>query len=81
MRINSLVDTAELEKAVATLSPEEKQRINTMPTNNLEAYDAYLRGRQLTATRDSEQLQLATEEFNKKRLTQIRYLEFDHYCK
>ena len=47
----------------ATLSPEEQQRINTVPTDNLAAYDAYLRGRQLMATRDSTKLKLATEAF------------------
>ena len=49
----------------ATLSPEEQQRINTMPTDNLVAYDAYLRGRQLMAPRQSAKLELAIEEFRK----------------
>ena len=47
----------------ATLSPEEVQRINTVPTQNLLAYDAYLRGRQLMANRISENLEQAVEEF------------------
>jgi TolB-like protein/lipoprotein NlpI len=60
---------SEISKAIATalqatLSPEEEKRINTMPTNNLQAYDAYMRGRQLMATRDSAKLQQAIEEFN-----------------
>ena len=37
----------------AKLSAKEKQRIDARPTDNLQAYDAYLRGRQLMATRDS----------------------------
>ena len=45
------------------LSPEEKTRINTRPTDNLQAYDAYLRGRQLIATRKVAKLQQAVEEF------------------
>ena len=45
------------------LSLEEKTRINTRPTDNLQAYDAYLRGRQLMATRKVDKLQLAVEEF------------------
>ena len=45
------------------LSLEEKTRINTKPTDNLQAYDAYLRGRQLMATRIVEKLQQAVEEF------------------
>ena len=34
-------------KLVATLTPEEKKRIDTKPTDNLEAYDLYLRAREL----------------------------------
>ena len=34
-------------KLTATLSPEEKQRIEAKPTDNLEAYDLYLRGKEL----------------------------------
>jgi TolB-like protein/Flp pilus assembly protein TadD len=33
----------------ATLSPQEKARVEAKPTNNTAAYDAYLRGRALTA--------------------------------
>ena len=47
------------------LSLEEKTRINTMPTDNLQAYDSYLRGRQLMATREAVKLEQAVEEFNK----------------
>ena len=32
----------------ATLSPQEKARVQAQPTNNAEAYDAYLRGRAIT---------------------------------
>lgn len=49
----------------ATLSPEQERRMNVMPTNNLLAFDAYLRGRQLMATRESGDLQLATQAFGK----------------
>jgi len=49
----------------ARLSAEEQQRIDVRPTDNLQAYDAYTRGRQLMATRDSANMKLATEEFNK----------------
>ena len=45
------------------LSQEEKTRINTRPTDNLQAYDAYLRGRQLMATRKVDKLKQAVEEF------------------
>lgn len=49
----------------AELSTDEQLRINARPTDNLQAYDAYMRGRQLMATRDSANLKLATEEFSK----------------
>ena len=34
-------------KLIATLTPEEKKSIDTPPTDNLEAYDLYLRAREL----------------------------------
>ena len=49
----------------AELSTDEQRRINARPTDNLQAYEAYMRGRQLMATRDSARLKLATEEFSK----------------
>jgi TolB-like protein/Flp pilus assembly protein TadD len=49
----------------ATLSPEEQQQINTAKTTNLDAYDAYLRGKQLMATRRVMELGQATEAFLK----------------
>jgi TolB-like protein/Tfp pilus assembly protein PilF len=49
----------------AVLSLEEKTRINTMPTDNLQAYDSYLHGRQLMATRKVDKLQQAVKEFGK----------------
>jgi TolB-like protein/Tfp pilus assembly protein PilF len=61
---------SEISKSIAgalqtTLSPQEQQRINRRPTDNLLAYDAYLRGRQLNATRNAEKLVQAVEEFNR----------------
>jgi len=49
----------------AQLSTDEQGRIDARPTDNLLAYDAYMRGRQLMATRNSANLKLATEEFSK----------------
>ena len=49
----------------AELSTDEQRRINARPTDNLQAYEAYMRGRQLMATRNAAKLKLATEEFNK----------------
>ena len=60
---------SEISKAIATalqatLSPEEEKRINVAPTDNLLAHDAYMRGRQLMATRDVSKLERAIKEFN-----------------
>jgi TolB-like protein/Tfp pilus assembly protein PilF len=49
----------------AELSTDEQRRLNARPTDNLQAYEAYMRGRQLMATRNSANLKLATEEFSK----------------
>jgi TolB-like protein len=49
----------------ATLSPEEQQRISKRPTENLAAYNAYLRGRQLMSRRNSSDLFLALTEFER----------------
>jgi TolB-like protein/Tfp pilus assembly protein PilF len=43
----------------ATLSPDEETRINQFPTQSLEAYNAYLRGRQLMPQRNSADLEKA----------------------
>jgi len=49
----------------AELSTDEQRRINARPTDNLQAYEAYMRGRQLMATLASANLKLATKEFSK----------------
>ena len=49
----------------AKLSPEEQQRISDRPTENLAAYHAYLRGRQLMALRTSTDLEQARLEFER----------------
>jgi len=41
-------------KLTATLSPEEKMRIEARPTDNLEAYDLYLRAKELIISSDFE---------------------------
>ncbi len=62
--IQSEISQAIADALEATLTDEETQRINTVPTTNMAAYNAYLRGRQLMASRDSKQLKLATEAFS-----------------
>jgi TolB-like protein/Tfp pilus assembly protein PilF len=47
----------------AKLSPEEQQRISDRPTDNLAAYNAYLRGRQLLIRRTSTDLEQALQAF------------------
>jgi TolB-like protein/Tfp pilus assembly protein PilF len=47
----------------ATLSTEEQQRISDRPTDNLAAYNAYLRGRQLAIRRTSTDLEQALQAF------------------
>ena len=49
--IQSEVSNAIAKALQATLSPEEQKRINAIPTQNLEAYEAYLLGRQKWAAR------------------------------
>ncbi len=49
----------------ATLSPEEQRRISDRPTDNLAAYNAYLRGRQRMARRNSADLEQALAEFER----------------
>jgi TolB-like protein/lipoprotein NlpI len=63
--IQSEISKAIADALQATLSPEEVKRIDAKPTDSLVAYDAYLRGRQLMATRKVAKLELAVEEFNK----------------
>ncbi|MHC4221419.1 MAG: tetratricopeptide repeat protein, partial [Planctomycetota bacterium] len=49
----------------AELSTDEQRRIDARPTDNLQAYEAYMRGRQLMATRNRANMKRATEEFSK----------------
>ena len=42
----------------ATLTPQEKARVQAQPTNNADAYDAYLRGRAITILAMSERANL-----------------------
>jgi TolB-like protein len=61
--IQSEISTRIADALQTTLSPAEQQRINRMPTQNLAAYDAYLRGKQLMAKRRVDDLEAATKEF------------------
>ena len=66
---NLLVVQSEITRKIADsleiqITDQEQVRIDSISTENIEAYDAYLRGRQLMATMDSENLALATQEFH-----------------
>ena len=63
--IQSEISKAVAEALQATLSPAERQRIDTTPTDSLEAFDHYLRGRVLLAKRTTDEMQQATQEFLK----------------
>ncbi|HVR92011.1 MAG TPA: adenylate/guanylate cyclase domain-containing protein [Novosphingobium sp.] len=52
-----------VEQLRVTLLPEEKKAIEQAPTNNVEAYTLYLRGRQLFATRTKSSLTLSRTMF------------------
>jgi serine/threonine protein kinase/TolB-like protein/Flp pilus assembly protein TadD len=47
----------------STITPEEQERIATLPTENLAAYEAYLLGKQSMATRRSDKLAEAVDYF------------------
>ena len=75
----TLTDAISLQGELATeiaarlrsaLTPEEKARVETRPTGNADAYDAYLRGRELASRpeRSTEQL-YGAENFYKQALT------------
>jgi TolB-like protein len=63
--IQSEISEEIAEALQATLTPEDKQRLNDRPTENLAAYEAYLRGRQLMARRISTDMDQAAVEFQK----------------
>jgi TolB-like protein/predicted Zn-dependent protease len=62
-KIQSEVSKAIADALHATLSPEEAQRISAVPTENLQAYETYLLGRQRWTTRTTESTAEAVELF------------------
>jgi TolB-like protein/Flp pilus assembly protein TadD len=61
--IQSEISTAIADALSAELSVTEKALLADLPTDNLDAYDHYLRGRQLYAQRTTASLQQALEEY------------------
>jgi len=64
-RIQSEVTNAIAKALQATLSPDEQRRVARVPTDNLEAYETYLLGRQKWTTRTAESTAEAVELFRK----------------
>ena len=62
-KIQSEVSQAIAEALQATLSPAEAERINALPTTSLQAYEAYLRGRQRWEARTADSTAQAAELF------------------
>ncbi|HSM68518.1 MAG TPA: hypothetical protein VK830_02300, partial [Xanthomonadales bacterium] len=61
--IQSEISTRIAQALETALSPQETEQINRMPTENLAAYDDYLRARQLVETRNSSSLEEAARLF------------------
>jgi TolB-like protein/tetratricopeptide (TPR) repeat protein len=61
--IQTEIATTIADKLKATLTPDEKERIEKVPTENLQAYNLYLAGRQNVYQRKVENLQRASELF------------------
>jgi len=61
--IQSEISTAIADALQATLSPAEKSQMYALPTSSMEAYNHFLRGRQLMATRNKQNLEQARKEF------------------
>ncbi len=61
--IQSEISQAIASALEATLTSDEQQQVNTVPTQNLLAYEAYLRGKQLLATRNAADFEQALTEF------------------
>ena len=61
--IQSEIATAIANALLATLSPEEKERIAAVPTENLAAYETYMLGKQRMAKRTSKALAEAVDYF------------------
>ncbi len=61
--IQNEISRAVADALQATLTPSEARQLDKRPTDNLAAYDAYLRGRQLMAERTSVALQEALQQF------------------
>ncbi len=63
--IQSEIATAIADALRATLSPEEQELLDTIPTENMAALEAYFRGKQRMEKRSSAALAKAVDDFNR----------------
>jgi len=63
--IQSKISSEIVEALQAKLSPAEQQRINAVPTENMNALEAYFSGKKMLEARSAESLLAAIEEFRK----------------
>jgi len=63
--IQSEIAAAITHKLQATLSPQDEANLNKMPTHNLQAYEAYLLGKQQMRIRSGDSLAEAIDHFRK----------------
>jgi tetratricopeptide (TPR) repeat protein len=63
--IQSKISSEIVEALQAKLSPAEQQRISAVPTENMDALEAYFSGKTMVETRSAESLLEAIEEFRK----------------
>jgi TolB-like protein len=63
--IQTEIATAVADALRATLSAEERRLLDRVPTGNMVALEAYFRGKQRLATRNTAALAEATEDFNR----------------
>jgi TolB-like protein/Flp pilus assembly protein TadD len=54
-----------VDKLQATLSPDERERLDVVPTESLEAYEAYLLGKQAMTRRTVASLRTAVDQFQR----------------
>ena len=64
-RIQSEIATAIAKALAATLSPDEQQRLSSVPTQNLEALESYFHGKRLSISRLSNELIEAVDYFER----------------
>lgn len=73
--IQSEISTHIADALNAELSPDERSLVQSMPTDDLEAYDLYVRGRQRLASRRTEDLRSALDAFGQATARDPRFAQ------